>query len=257
MDLSRIANLFSLQGRTAIVTGGSRGIGLALAEGFADAGANVVIASRKADAVATAAQRVMDRGGAAAGKATHLGKVDEVRALVDFTVETFGGIDIIVNNAANALALPLGNLTIEAWEKVFDVDLKGPVFLVEAALPHLAKSGKGAVINVLSAGAFLPNPNGSMYSGAKAALLSFTRSMAHAYVGQGIRVNALAPGTVDTDMVRNNPPEAQERMALASPMARMAAPEEMLGAALLLASDAGSFITGECIHADGGMLVAR
>ena len=257
MDHRRIANLFSLEGRTAIVTGGSRGIGLALAEGFADAGANVVVASRKADAVEAAVQAIVARGGEAAGRATHLGKIDEVQALVDFTVETFGGIDIVVNNAATALALPLGHLTLDAWEKVFDVDLKGPVFLVEAALPHLAKSGRGSIINVLSAGAFLPNANGSMYSAAKAALLSFTRSMAHAYVGQGIRVNALAPGTVDTDMVRNNPPEAQERMALASPMARMAAPEEMLGPALLLASDAGSFMTGECIHADGGMLVAR
>lgn len=257
MDHDRIANLFSLEGRTAIVTGGSRGIGLALAEGFADAGANVVIASRKADAVEAAVQRVIARGGQAAGRAAHLGKIDDVQALVDFTVETFGGIDIVVNNAATALGLPLGQLTVEAWEKVMDVDLKGPVFLVEAALPHLAKSGRGSVINVLSAGAFLPNVNGSLYSAAKAALLSFTRSMAHAYVKQGIRVNALAPGTVDTDMVRNNPPEAQERMALASPMARMAAPEEMLGPALLLASDAGSFMTGECIHADGGMLVAR
>lgn len=257
MDLDRISNLFSLEGRVAIVTGGSRGIGLALAEGFADAGASVVIASRKADAVEAAVQSVRSRGGTAAGMAAHLGKLDDVRALVDFTVDTFGGIDIVVNNAATALAEPLGSLTTGAWDKVFEVDLQGPVFLVEAALEHLAASGRGSVINVISAGAFLGSPDGSLYAAAKAGLLSFTRSMARAYVDRGIRVNALAPGTVDTDMVRNNPPEAQERMAKASPMARAAAPEEMLGPALLLASDAGSFMTGTCIHADGGMIVAR
>ena len=187
----------------------------------------------------------------------HLGKLDDVQRLVDFTVDRFGGVDVVVNNAATALAEPLGSLTPAAWDKVFEVDLQGPVFLVEAALPHLAKSGKGSVINVISAGAFLASPDGSMYGAAKAALLSFTRSMSRAYVDRGIRVNALAPGTVDTDMVRNNPPEAQERMAKASPMGYAAAPEEMLGPALLLASDAGSFITGTCIHADGGMIIAR
>ena len=257
MDLDRIGNLFSLEGRVAIVTGGSRGIGLAIAEGFADAGAAVVIASRKADAVDRAVASITERGGNAAGIPVHMGSIDDVQRLVDFTVETFGRIDVVVNNAATALAEPLGKLTPGAWDKVYDVDLKGPVFLVEAALPHLIASGKGSVINVISAGAYLANVTGSMYSGAKAALLSFTRSMAYAYAEHGIRVNALAPGTVDTDMVRNNPPEAQERMALASPMKRMAAPEEMVGPALLLASDAGSFITATCINADGGMIVAR
>ncbi len=257
MDRDRIANLFGLDGRVAIVTGGSRGIGLAIAQGFADAGASVVIASRKADAVERAVASITERGGKAAGIPVHMGSAEDLQRLVDFTVDTFGGLDIVVNNAATALAEPLGHLTQGAWDKVYDVDLRGPVFLVEAALPHLAASGKGSVINVLSAGAYLPNAHGSMYSGAKAALLSFTRSMAYAWADQGIRVNALAPGTVDTDMVRNNPPEAQERMALASPMKRMAAPEEMVGPALLLASDAGSFMTATCLHADGGMIVAR
>ena len=114
---------------------------------------------------------------------------------------------VVVNNAANALALPLGHLTPEAWEASLGTNLRGPVFLVERALPHLERSDHAAVLNVISAGAFLFSANTAMYSAAKAGLMAMTRSMAAAYASKGIRVNALAPGTVDTDMVRNNPPE--------------------------------------------------
>ena len=113
----------------------------------------------------------------------------------------------MVNNAANALALPLGHLTPEAWEASLGTNLRGPVFLVERALPHLERSHHAAVLNVISAGAFLFSANTAMYSAAKAGLMAMTRSMAAAYASKRIRVNALAPGTVDTDMVHNNPPE--------------------------------------------------
>jgi len=215
---------------------------------------SVAVASRKADACAETEAHLRGMGAEALGLATHMGDPASTQQLVDATVERFGRIDIVVNNAANALTQPLGEFTLDAWAKSYDVNLRGPVFLVQQALPHLKQSGHGAVVNVISAGAFLFSANVAMYAAAKAALMSFTRSMAAEYAPFGIRVNALAPGTVDTDMVRNNTPEAQARMAAASQMKRAAHADEMVGPALFLASDAASFVTGQVVLADGGMV---
>lgn len=256
MDRAALQAKFDLTGRTAIVTGGTRGIGLAIAEGLVGAGANVVVASRKAEACETAAQRLQTLGGKAIGVPTHLGDIEAVNALVDAAATQFGGIDIVVNNAANALAQTLGDITMEAWEKSFAVNLRGPVFLVQAALPYLRESEHAAVLNVVSAGAFIFSPLVSMYSAAKAAMVSFTRSMAAEFAHAGIRVNALAPGSVDTDMTRANPPDFIKVMEASALLQRIATPDEMVPAALLLVSDAGSFITGQTLIVDGGM-VAR
>jgi NAD(P)-dependent dehydrogenase (short-subunit alcohol dehydrogenase family) len=254
MDREKLSHLFDLTGRVAIVTGGTRGIGRAIAEGLAAAGASVVVASRKAEACAETEAHLVAMGGEALGVATHLGDLPALGRLVDQTIERFGRIDIVVNNAATALTQPLGEMTAEVWAKSYDVNLRGPVFLVQEALPYLTVSPRAAVINVISAGAFLFSPGVAMYAGAKAALMSFTRSMAAGYAPLGIRVNALAPGTVDTDMVRNNPPETQARMANASFQRRAADPDEMVGPALFLASDASSFVTGQVLLADGGLV---
>ena len=253
MDREKLARLHDLTGRVAIVTGGTRGIGLAIAEGLVAAGARVAVASRKAEACAATEAHLRAMGGDVIAVPTHMGDVDAIAALVDRTVEAFGRLDIVVNNAANALTLPFGQLTVDAWEKSLGTNLRGPVFLVERALPHLEASGNAAVLNVISAGAFLFSANTAMYAAAKAGLMAMTRSMAASFAAKGIRVNALAPGTVDTDMVRNNGPEAAASMARASFMRRAAHPDEMVGPALLLCSDAGSFITGQCIIADGGL----
>ena len=253
MDRDRLQSLFDMSGRVVVVTGGTRGIGLALAEGYAAAGAKVVVASRKADACEAVEAHLRSRGADALGVPTHLGELDALAALVARTVDAFGGIDVVVNNAANALAQPLGSFTPEAWAKSFDVNLRGPVFLVQEALPHLEASEHAAVLHVVSAGAFLFSAWVSMYAAGKAALMSFTRSMAAEYASRGIRVNALAPGTVDTDLVRNADPAAQERMATVSLLRRMATPEEMIGPALFLASDASSYVTGQVLVADGGL----
>ena len=254
MDRTKLAALFDLTDRVAIVTGGTRGIGRAIAEGYVAAGAKVVVASRKADACAETEAHLVGMGGEALGVATHMGELDALDALVAKSVERFGRIDIVVNNAANALTLPLGELTPEAWDKSYAVNLRGPVFLVQKALPHLKDSPCASVINVISAGAFLFSAPVAMYAGAKAALMSFTRSMASAFGPEGIRVNALAPGAVDTDMMRNNPPEAAQRMAAAAIQARHASPDEMVGPAIFLASDASSFMTGQVLIADGGLV---
>jgi NAD(P)-dependent dehydrogenase (short-subunit alcohol dehydrogenase family) len=253
MNKDKLQRLHDLTGRTAIVTGGTRGIGLAIAEGLLAAGAQVAVASRKAEACAATETRLRSMGGQAVGIPTHMGDIDAINALVDATVQKFGGVDIVVNNAANALTLPFGELTPEAWEKSLNTNLRGPVFLVERALPHLEASRSGAVLNVISAGAFLFSPYTAMYAAAKAGLMAMTRSMAANFAERGIRVNALAPGTVDTDMVRANTPERVESMRKAAFMRRAADPDEMVGPALLLCSDAGSFITGQVIIADGGL----
>jgi NAD(P)-dependent dehydrogenase (short-subunit alcohol dehydrogenase family) len=254
MDRRGLERLFDMTGRVVVVTGGTRGIGRALAEGYVAAGARVVVASRKPDACRETAEHLRKLGGDALGVPTHMGDLGALAALVEQTVAAFGRLDVVVNNAANALALPVGSFTPEAWTKSFDVNLRGPVFLVQEALPHLKQSEHAAVLNIVSGAAFLFSSTVSLYGAGKAALVSFTRSMAAELAPFGIRVNALSPGTVDTDMVRKNPAEAQAEMTRIQLMPRIAHPDEMVGPALLLTSDAGSFITGQVVFADGGMV---
>jgi NAD(P)-dependent dehydrogenase (short-subunit alcohol dehydrogenase family) len=255
MGEQRAPASFDLTGRVAIVTGGSRGIGLAIARGFARAGARVVVASRKADACAAAVKEIETAGGQALAVPAHMGEPAALQSLVDRTVERFGGIDVLVNNAANGLAQPVGEFTLEAWDKSLAVNLRGPVFLTQYALPYLKVSQHASVINVLTAGVFLRSGSVAIYVIGKSGLLAYTRAAADAFAPLGIRVNALAPGTVDTDMTRAGGPDHFAWMEKSSPMSRMADADEMVGPALLLASDAGSYITGQCLSADGGLAV--
>jgi NAD(P)-dependent dehydrogenase (short-subunit alcohol dehydrogenase family) len=254
VDAAKLRSLFDMTGRVVLVTGGTRGIGRSLAEGYVAAGAKVVVASRKPDACKETEQHLQAMGGEALGVPTHLGDLGALRTLVQKAVDAFGGVDVVVNNAANALALPLGEYTAEAWAKSMDVNLRGPIFLVQEALPHLKRSRHAAVLNVLSGGAFLFSATVSLYAIGKAGLMAATRAMAAEFERFGIRVNALSPGTTDTDMVRKNTIEQQASMTTLQLMRRMAQPDEMVGPALMLTSDAGSFITGHVVFADGGMV---
>lgn len=170
-----LADLFDLTGRVAIVTGGSRGIGRSIAQAYAASGAHVVVASRKLDACEETAAEIRSAGYAASAVAAHMGRPDQIERLVESTVGDHGRLDIIVNNAANPLMLGVGALTEEAWSKALDANLRGPVFLVQAALPHLEASGKGVVINVLSNAAFMYSANHLLYPVAKAGLGAATR----------------------------------------------------------------------------------
>jgi NAD(P)-dependent dehydrogenase (short-subunit alcohol dehydrogenase family) len=257
MTPADLAALYDLGGRVAIVTGGTRGIGRAVAQGLAAAGATVVVASRKADSCEEAEAALRSDGYEAIGVATHMGDMASVEALVATTVARYGRLDIVVNNAATALTMPIADITPEAWDKSYAVNLQGPVFLAKAAFPALAASQSAAILNVISVGAITYAPTTAMYAGAKAAMLAFTRNMAAEWASSGIRVNALAPGTVNTDMVRKNPPEAIERMRTISWQRRIAEPAEMVGPALFLVSDAASYVTGQLLVADGGYAVAR
>jgi NAD(P)-dependent dehydrogenase (short-subunit alcohol dehydrogenase family) len=254
---SEFASLFDLTGRTAVITGGTRGIGRAIAEGFILAGANVVVASRKADACASTERALSDMGGQALGVPTHLGDLGQLTSLIDRSVDRFGGIDILVNNAANGLAMPIESITVDAWNKSFDVNLRGPVFLANAALPHLTASSHAAILNVISVGGVSHAPTQAMYAAAKAALLTFTRNTAAEWASYGVRVNALAPGTVLTDMLRGLGEDGVARVANISFQKRVARPDEMVGPALFLCSDAASYVTGQMLVADGGYVVAR
>jgi NAD(P)-dependent dehydrogenase (short-subunit alcohol dehydrogenase family) len=255
MGLEPVLQSFDISGRVAVVTGGSRGIGRAIAVGFASLGAHVVVASRKAEACEATVAEITDAGGSAISVPTHVGDVGQVEALARTTAERFGGIDIVVNNAANPLALPIGSITPEALAKSYEANLRGPLFLVQAALPHLRASEHAAVVNVITAGVFTSGAYLSMYVAMKSALQSMTRSMAAELASDGIRVNALAPGTIRTDMVAAMPEAFQQGAVDSQMIKRMGEPSELVPGVLFLASDASSFMTGQTLVVDGGMTV--
>ena len=246
---------FDLRDRVAVVTGGSRGIGRAVAAGFAAVGAHVVVASRKAEACEETVDAIRAAGGSALAVPTHVGRLDDLARLVERTADEFGRIDIVVNNAANPLAQPLGAITPEAFAKSYDVNVRGPLFLVQQALPYLRASAGASVVNVITAGVFTHGTGVSLYVSAKSALLSLTRSMAAEFAADRIRVNALAPGVVATQMTSALPPERQEAAVQAQLMRRMADPDELVPGILFLASDASSFMTGQVLVLDGGLTV--
>ena len=249
-----VGRLFRLDGRVALVTGGTRGIGRAIAEGFGRAGARVVVASRKPEACEATENALRSVGIDAAGIACHMGLFEDVRDLVGAAASRFGGIDVVVNNAANALSEPIGSFTEAGMTKSIDVNVKGPVFLIQESLPYLRDSEHASVINLVSAGAWLFSATVAHYAAAKAAMVAYTKALAAGLAPDGIRVNALAPGSVDTDMVQATGTVATANMAAACLLRRVADADEMIGPALFLASDASSYVTGTVLHADGGLV---
>ncbi len=246
---------FDLTGRVAVVTGGSRGLGRAIALGFADAGARVVVASRKADACEAVVEEITAAGGAALAVPTNVGRPEQLTALVEATVDGFGGIDVLVNPAANPLGGPLGDLPPEAFDAAFRANVQGPVLLATAALPHLQSSPAPSIINVITVGAFAGAEYLGLYTATKAAMWNLTRTMAKEWAPH-VRVNAIAPGPFDTDMMGPTlaQPEFHRRIVASTLAKRIADPAEIVGAALFLASDASSFVTGTCVTVDGGLM---
>jgi NAD(P)-dependent dehydrogenase (short-subunit alcohol dehydrogenase family) len=255
MDRLALTDRFDLTDRVAIITGASRGIGRAIAGGFAAMGAKVVISSRKSDPCETAVAEIRNEGGHAVAFAANIGDPAAPEAIVAAAVEAFGGVDIVVNNAANALAQPIGAMTTEAMAKSWEVNLRGPVLLVQAALDHLRRSEHAAILNVTTAGVYTTGRSASLYVAAKSALTAITRSMAAELASDGIRANALAPGSVATQMLLSTPEEFQQGAVDSQLIKRLAEPDEMVPPALFLCSDASSFMTGHTLVVDGGMTV--
>ncbi|WP_116365376.1 SDR family NAD(P)-dependent oxidoreductase [Parahaliea mediterranea] len=249
-----------LSGKVALVTGGSRGLGRAMVMGLAQAGADVIIASRRQEscqAVAEAVQR--DTGRRALPVAAHTGQMNDLDRLIDTSYQAFGRVDVLINNAGiNPAMGELSALPPELFQKMFDVNTKGPWYLASRLAPRMAQHGGGSIINVLSVGALKPSALQGFYASTKAALQALTRVMAAEWAGQGIRVNALAPGSYHSDLFDGSAaaiPGFEDGAKAASLQKRVAETEEIIGPVLYLASDLSAYTTGHTLVSDGGYMV--
>lgn len=244
-----------LEGKVAIVTGGSRGIGKGIAKAFADAGARVMITSRKAEACEAAAKEI---GSAAEWAAGNIGKPEDAERVIDATLERFGRLDILVNNAAtNPYAGPTIDVDLARWEKTLQINLTAPLLWTQLAWQRALRDGGGAVINVSSVGGFTTSQILGVYDVTKAALIHLTKQLA-AELGPKVRVNAVAPGLIKTDFARVLwEGERGDQVAQAYPLKRLGEPEDVAAAALYLADDRTSgWVTGHTIVLDGGGLIS-
>ena len=242
-----------LKGKVALLTGGSRGIGRGIARRFIEAGASVMIVSRGAEGCEAAAKEI---GGDIAWKAGDVGRPEDAEACLDATLERFGAIDILVNNAAaNPYVGPVIDIDLSRWEETLQVNMTGPLVWTQLAWrKHMQEHG-GSVINVSSNGAYMTSPILGAYNITKIALIHLTKQLA-SELGPGVRVNAIAPGVVRTDFSRILWEDGRgEQVAARLPLKRLGEPEDIGHAALFLASDASSWITGQTLVADGGALV--
>jgi NAD(P)-dependent dehydrogenase (short-subunit alcohol dehydrogenase family) len=249
----------NLEGKVALVTGGSRGLGRAMVLGLARAGADVVIASRKLDGCEQVAAEVRALGRQALPFAAHAGQMESLDALLEATFARFGRLDILINNAGtNPVTAGLSDLTPELFQKVFEVNTKGPWYLASRAAPRMANNGGGSIINVISVGGIKPPAYQGFYAATNAALNALTRVMAAEWAPLGIRVNSLAPGSYHSDMFDNSAavlPGFTEGSIAASVQKRIADTDEIIGSVLYLASGMSSFTTGSTLVTDGGYLV--
>jgi dehydrogenase/reductase SDR family protein 4 len=247
---------FSLKGKVAIVTGGSRGIGKAIALGFAEAGADVVVASRTMPDLEKAAQEIEALGRRALAAQTNIAVKSEVDSMVAKTLDKFGTIDILVNNAAINVMRPLVDLREDGWDKVMNVDLKGYFLCSQAAAKVMMGKQSGNIINIVSTGAAKAAPGLGAYSIAKAGVVMLTKLLAVELSGYNIRVNAIGPYLVKTAFSQPMwaDPEACKSLEASIPLGRLAEAEDVMRTALFLASEASSYITGQTIFLDGGTL---
>ena len=251
----RIQPLFQLDNKVAIVTGASKGIGEAMARGLAEFGAKVVISSRKREAVDAVAESFQNDGLEAIAIAANMGNVEEAQTLIDQTVDAYGGIDIIINNAAaNPVFGPIQNTEERAFDKILDVNLKGPFELCKKAYPILKQRGGGSIMHISSIGGLTPERGIGIYCVSKAGLINLTKAMAQDWGVDNIRVNAICPGLIKTkfsEALWGNEP-ILERFLQHIPLNRVGTSDDIAGLAVYLASDAAAYCTGGVYLIDGG-----
>jgi gluconate 5-dehydrogenase len=255
-----LTGLFDLRGKVAIVTGGSRGLGLQIASALGEFGATVVLVARKRDELDAAVAELEGQGVSAVGLAADLGAADAASALVQQVLERFGRIDVLVNNAGTVWGAPAEDYPPEGWSKVIDLNVTGLFLLTQAvAKAAFIPQGKGAVVNVASIeglqGHHPDRPGTIAYNTAKGAVINMTRALAAEWGPRNIRVNALAPGYFPSKMTMATVEAHGEEMLRWTPLGKLGGPTDLMGAALLLASDAGGHITGQTLVIDGGATI--
>lgn len=249
---------FDLTGSVAVVTGGNGGIGRAIAIGLAQSGADIVIAARNEEKTAIVVKEIRDLGQRCIGVRCDVTKHDDIRAAVQAVQDAFSKLNILVNNAGIGAGGRPEELSAEAWERVIDTNLIGSFLFAQAVYPLMVAYGGGKIINIASGYAIFGSPSNLPYGATKAGLVQLTKSLAIAWAKDNIQVNVILPGWVHTDMtagIRGNK-ALYDTMVQRIPARRMAEPEDMAGAAILLASQASNFITGQSIVIDGGRAVA-
>lgn len=248
---------FDLSGKSAIVTGGTRGIGLSIAEHLLRAGAKVIVASRKADAVQAAVASLSPHG-AVRGFAANVGEANDRASLIEECITAFGSLDILINNAAaNPVYGKVEDTEPWAFEKIMQVNVHAPFELARLALPHFERAGAGNVLNISSIGGLSPEPGLGIYSVSKAALNSLTKVLASEWGPRGVRVNSICPGLIKTDFSQAlwSDERVMKHMERQTPLRRIGAPSEIGALAAFVVSDACGFATGQTFTADGGYTI--
>jgi len=245
----------SLKGKVALVTGGGRGIGKAITKKFVEAGANVVIASRKMENLKATADELAGNPGKILPVECHVGRKDQLEALVATTEKQFGPVDILVNNSATNIGQgPSLEVTDDMLDKMVEVNIKAALRLVRLVVPKMAEKKSGSIINIASIAGLRPQPGGLLYSFTKAGLIMMTRTWAVEFGKKGVRVNAIAPGLIQTDFSelfwKNE--EYRKKLEATQPISHIGQPDEIGFAALYLASDESSYLTGQVMVIDGG-----
>lgn len=257
--MGNINSKFDLSDKVAIVTGSSQGIGKSIAQGLAEQGAKVVVSSRKQESVDAVAAEFKAIGYEAVGIQCHIGDSQQRQSLITKTIEQYGRIDILVNNAAiNPYYGPLEGSDEAVFDKIMEVNVKAPWLLSNLVLPHMKEKGGGSIINISSVEGLRPGFGLGLYSATKSALIMLTKNQAKEWGRYGVRANVLCPGLIKTKFSQGL--WADEKLVSgftkALPLNRIAAPDEMAGMVMLLASDAGSYMTGGVYVADGGYMIS-